>query len=326
MNESPICWLLSPGPVAYRKQLSGIANALGLSHQEKIVKRKKPWCWLPKNWTLGAFNQLDSGSATLIPPWPDVVISSGQYTIPYALAIRKANKNKTTLIHIQKPTINSRYFDAVIAPMHDHARGANLIETFGATHDVTDTALQQAADEFTPRFAQYNAPFLSIFIGGSSKKYDFTPDRAAQLANTLLDIAKRYPGTLLISGSRRTGDDNSAYFKRRFQDQSNIYLYNNVGKNPYMGMLALAETIMVTDDSISMISESAFTEKPLYLLRLPEQQQRKKISHFIDEAIKRDLVRYYDGSLQPWDKQPLNEVERILPQLQTLLTKGTQRT
>ena len=318
-HKTKTCWLLSPGPIAYRKQMSGIANALGLPFEEKIVKRKKPWCWLPKNWHLGALKQLDNGSATLLPPWPDIVISSGQYTIPYALAVRQANGGKTKLIHIQKPTIDPSSFDVVIAPEHDHARGKNLIETFGATHDVTTEALEQAAKEFAPRFSHLKQPFLSIFIGGTSKKYDFTPARAAQLASTILDIAKTYPGTLLISGSRRTGEENMTYFDRRFRDQPNIHLYNQVGKNPYMGMLALADTIMVTDDSISMISESAFTGKPLYILKLPEQEQRKKIGYFIDEAVKRGYVKYFEGSLEPWGKQPLDEVGRISDQVKSII-------
>jgi len=319
MKNSVTCWILTPGLPAFRKQTAGIAQILGVNFEEKIVNRKKPWHWLPKTWPLGALHQLEPGSSKLTPPWPDIVISCGQYTIPYALAIRKANKGKSLLIHIQKPSINHRKFDVIIAPEHDGAKGANVIETLGATHDVNTQTLQQAITEFTPRFKPFKAPYFSILLGGSSKKYKLTPEYTAQLANNILTIAKDYPGTLLISGSRRTGADNMRYLERRFKDQKNIYLYNNVGKNPYMGMLALADKIMVTDDSVSMISEACYTGKPVYLLRLPGQIQRKKIGNFIDSAIKRDHIRYYNGTLETWDVKPLDELQRIAPKLKQLL-------
>ncbi len=320
MAKSPTCWTLSPGPIAFGKQTAGVASALGLHFDEKIVKRKRPWCWLPKQWTRGALHQLTPGCHTLSPPWPDIVISCGQYTIPYALAIRKANNGYTTLIHIQKPTIDARYFDAIIAPEHDDATGTNVLQTLGATHNVTQAALNNAIEEFKPRFKPFKAPYLSIFLGGSSKDYTFTCDHAAKLATSILELAKTYPGTLLISGSRRTGADNMRYLERRFKDQKNIFIYNNIGKNPYLGMLALAQIIMVTDDSVSMISEACYTGKPVYLLRLPEQQQRKKISHFIQSAMERGHIRYYTDHLDPhWSGKRLDELERIIPSLKTLL-------
>lgn len=263
--------------------------------------------------------QLQAGCDRLAPPWPDIVISSGQYTIAYALAIRRANAGNTTLIHIQKPTIATHYFDAIIAPEHDHLSGPSVLNTLGATHDLNDDALNAARTEFAPRFKPFKAPYLSIFLGGSSKDYTLTAAHSAQLAETILDIAKHYPGTVLISGSRRTGAHNMSYFEQRFKERSNIFLYNNVGKNPYLGMLGLAEKIMVTDDSVSMISEACYTGKPVYLLRLPEQQQRRKIDEFIRSALQRQHVRYYDGSLESWDVLRLNETQRIIPELKALL-------
>lgn len=317
--DNSLCWVLIPDTPAFRKQTTGIAKALGTPYEEKIVARKKPWCWLPKKWARDALRQLTKNSTPLTPPWPDIIIACGQHTIAPALAIKRANKRKTTLIYIQKPCINPNCFDLVIAPMHDHATGSNIIETFGATHDLSLAALIEAKKHFAPKFAHYKPPFLSIFIGGSSKKYNFTAKHAATLANTIMDIAQGYHGTVLISSSRRTGEDNCQYLARRFQTQKNIYFYNEGAENPYMGMLALSEMIMVTDDSISMISEACFTGVPVYLLALPQQVQRKKIGAFIDEAIERQLIRYYQGSLDVWDKQPLDEVSRVLPEIQKAL-------
>ena len=314
-TEKKSCRVLIADAPAFRKQTAGIAQALGIPFEEKIVGRKKPWCWLPKRLYFRALKQLTKQSTPLTAPWPDVVVACGQNTISFALAIRRANKGNTKLIYIQKPSISPKQFDLVIAPMHDHVKGPHVIETFGATHDLSQTALHEACKKFSPLFERYKLPFISIFIGGASKQYPFTGKQAALLADTIIDIANHYHGSLLISTSRRTGDDNCRYLARRFQAYKNIYFYNGAGDNPYTAMLALAEMIMVTDDSVSMISEACYTGVPVYLLALPEQVQRKKIGEFIDEAIERQLVRYYQGSLDTWDKQPLDEVQRILPEL-----------
>lgn len=319
LKKNPTCWVLISDIPALRKQTTGIAKALGIPYEEKIVARKKPWCWLPKRCYLGAFKQLTKKSHLLAPPWPDIIIACGQNTIPFSLAIRRANKGKTKLVYIQTPNINPNCFDLIIAPTHDQLNKPNLIETFGATHDLSTATLREAAKEFTPTFLHYPSPFLSIFIGGASKKYAFSAKQAALLANTIIEIAKNYHGTVLVSPSRRTGEENCHYLARRFQAQKNIYFYNGISKNPYMGLLALSETIMVTDDSVSMISEACFTGVPVYLLALPERIQRKKIEQFITEAIERNLVRYYQGSIESWNKEPLDEVNRILPQIKECL-------
>ena len=95
MTQNITCWTLIPGPAAFHKQTAGVADALGVNYVVKKVNRNKPWCWLPKQCTVGALKQLRADSDQLEPPWPDLIISCGQYTIPYALAIRKANRGHT---------------------------------------------------------------------------------------------------------------------------------------------------------------------------------------------------------------------------------------
>ena len=45
-------------------------------------------------------------------------------------------------------------------------------------------------------------------------------------------------------------------------------------ENPYFGLLALGRIIVVTSDSISMISEACFTGKPVYVYELPGRRQK----------------------------------------------------
>ncbi len=315
MKPRATCWILTPGLAAFRKQTAGIAQALDLCYEEKILKRPKPWCWLPK--ICSCYVKIPA------PPWPDLVISCGASMIPFALAIRKASAHATKLIHLLNPHLPHRYFDVIIAPEHDRVSGVNVINTFGAIHDLTDEKLKQACDEFKPIFSAYPGPYLSIFIGGSTKKYTLTTARIAEFADTLIALAQHYKGTVLISASRRTGVEHINYLQQRFNAIKNIYFYAFHGANPYNALLALADTIMVTEDSISMISETLFTGKPVYLLKLPAYPQNKKHQRFIQAAIQRTYVRYFTGNLEHWSYPRLDEATRISRQLKELLYRDT---
>ena len=46
------------------------------------------------------------------------------------------------------------------------------------------------------------------------------------------------------------------------------FIWDGSGANPYFGMLGAADAIVVTADSVSMISEAAATGKPVYIVEL----------------------------------------------------------
>ena len=327
MNKDRItCWTLTNGVTAYKKQTAGIAEALGLNYIEKICKRHAPWRWLPANIKLNALNQLTQSSDSLKPPWPDLLISSGRRTIALSLAIKKASRQKTKVIYVQNPRINPKLFDVIISPEHDHLTGPNIIQTVGATHDITTEKLEAAKKEFELEFAKLPRPLLAIFIGGSNgsyprNHYHFGTAEAKQLAQTLIEISTDYPGTLLISSSRRTGKENTALMKSILSPYSNIHFYEESKKNPYLAMLALADTIMVTNDSVSMVSEACFTGKPVYLLPLPGYRAEKRRNYyFIKTSLDKGTIRYYNGSIERWNYQRLHEVERITPHIDKILS------
>ena len=47
------------------------------------------------------------------------------------------------------------------------------------------------------------------------------------------------------------------------------YLWDGEGENPYFGLLGLADFLVVTCDSVNMVSEAASTGKPVYVADLP---------------------------------------------------------
>jgi len=74
--------------------------------------------------------------------------------------------------------------------------------------------------------------------------------------------------SLFVTTSRRTGEAQLKILQEALTARS-TFLWDGTGENPFMGMLALADAILVTSDSTNMMVEAAGTGKPVHILQLP---------------------------------------------------------
>jgi mitochondrial fission protein ELM1 len=77
------------------------------------------------------------------------------------------------------------------------------------------------------------------------------------------------------------------------------------GDNPYFGILALADLIIVTQDSVSMISEASATAAPVMFAALPGFWRRQTL--FLKPLMDEDRIRPFDGHFATWPVSPLND-------------------
>ncbi|UNM06641.1 MAG: mitochondrial fission ELM1 family protein [Holosporaceae bacterium] len=71
----------------------------------------------------------------------------------------------------------------------------------------------------------------------------------------------------MVTPSRRTPQESLTAFRRALGD-CHHFIWNELGDNPYYGFLALGDIVIVTNDSVSMLSEAASLGKPLYTFAL----------------------------------------------------------
>ena len=97
-----------------------------------------------------------------------------------------------------------------------------------------------------------------------------------------------------------------------FFDKNQIII-TDVDKKAYLSSLKLADHIVITCDSTSMISEAAMTGKPIYVAQMPAMKKnyrfRKFFELFKSLNIIRDLPK--DHILSSWNYEKLNETDRI---------------
>lgn len=288
-------WTLTTGEAGMRTQALGLAEAVAeltpAEIVEKTVRPRAPWRWLPGHWAPRRLATVATEAGDFAPPLPDLVIACGRRSIPTALALREAG---VFTVYVQKPDGPTRNFDLVAAPRHDGLTGPNVVPTHGSLHRVTAEKLAAAAEAWRPQFNGFPPPRVAVLIGGKSRAYGFGAADARALADKLQALTET-GHSLLVTTSRRTGAENTAILREALPG-AYFWCADDGGPNPYFGLLALADHIVVTPDSANMLSEACFTGKPVHVVELPGGS--KRFLRFLDGL-------YADGCTRPLTGPPL---------------------
>lgn len=263
-------------------------------------KTFSPWLGLTRD---------DSFLPPLEPPWPDLLIAAGRKAAAASIHIRKRSGGRTFTVQIQDPRIAPHNFDLVAAPEHDPVRGDNVIVTTAAPNRVTPARLAQGREAF-PDLETFPSPRLAVLIGGNTRRVQMTRSVTLRLIDHLKAFLKNTPGSILMTASRRTGEDNIALLRHELTDPR-ILFWDGSGPNPYFGMLGWADAIAVTSDSVSMLSEACTTGKPVYMIALDGQTRR--LESFHRTLLDRKLVKPFTGKLESFSPPVLNDA-RIVAQ------------
>ncbi len=315
-GDSPSCWVVTDGAVGMVNQCAGLARLMGLDPEIKRVVPRAPWRWLPPGLWPAPFAALGPESDALAPPWPRVLISVGRRSVAFSMAVRRAAKGATFTVQIQNPHVALDKFDVVVAPRHDRVSGPNVIETMGAPHGITPEALAQAARRFAPRLAALPRPLVAVLVGGTSNSFRVGPEETARLAAGLRQAAQESGAGLVVTASRRTEPE-----ARRALEQGLAGLpceiWNGTGENPYLGYLGLADAIVVTCNSVNMVTESCATGKPVHVFMLPGGSRRFRRFHETFRAA--GYTRPFEGRIERWSYPRLLETARVAMEIRRRL-------
>jgi mitochondrial fission protein ELM1 len=228
--------------------------------------------------------------------------------VPVALAVKRLSAARTFALHIQDPRTARARFDLIAAPAHDRLAGENVMATAGSIHRVTPARLEEAAKSFRPRIEPLPHPRIAVLLGGDSKAFSFPREQGAALGAKLAALARETGGCLLVTASRRTRPETLAALTTAITDVPH-FIWDGTGDNPYFGFLALADAIVVTEDSVNMTSEAAATGKPIYVQALPGRSRR--LARFHAAMRERGVTRPFEGRLESWSSTPPNDTEAV---------------
>ncbi|MBC7132381.1 MAG: mitochondrial fission ELM1 family protein [Roseovarius sp.] len=292
----PRVWVLDAYRAGERTQLRALATALGWPFEIKRLGYRRfglASALLLRNDLKG----IDpAASDPLGPPWPDLVLSVGMRNEPVARWIRDRSGGRTKLVFLGRQWADPRHFDLIITtPQYPVPDRPNVLRNALPLHGVTRARLDEAAALWAPRLAHLPRPYLTLNIGGTSGPYAFGPHAARRLLRDTLALARARGGSLLVSSSARTPSDALDAFAAQTEVPMQLYRWRRDDPdNPYLGFLALADEVIVTADSISMLAEAASTGKPLHMFDISAGRHAMRHDMHLaagDRAAARALVR-----------------------------------
>jgi uncharacterized protein len=308
--------VVTDGSVGMENQCVGLARMMGLEPVVKRIAPRAPWRWLPPGLWPVPFAALGKNGDDLAPPWPRVLISVGRRSVALSMAVRRAAKGATFTVQLQNPKVALSNFDVVVLPQHDAVSGANVIVTMGAMHGITPGTLKAAAERFRSRLSHLPRPLVAVLIGGTSGAYRVGRAEIAQLTEALRRLAGETGAGFAVTPSRRTGDEAKAALRDGMAGLP-AEIWNGAGENPYLGYLALCDAVIVTCDSVNMVTESCATGKPVHVVELKGGNARFRRFH--EAFVRAGYTRPFVGRIESWTYPPLFETARVAAEIRRRL-------
>ncbi len=303
IDRPPRTWLMLGHKVGDNGQILALAEGLGWPYEVKhLVYRKTE---LLTNLLAGPTLEglVKERSSPLEPPWPELVISAGRRNEPLVRWIQReaGGPGKVRLVHVGRPWARHECFDLVITtPQYRLPHKPNILHNEAPLHRVTPERLARARERFADRLGQLPRPRIAVILGGHAGPYSLDRENGALLGWYAAKMAREAGGSLLVTSSARTPAAAVEALEAQLDVPAFLYRFRRDDPdNPYLGILALADELIVTCDSMSMLAEAIATGKPVWIFDL----LRGKGSHRppVPPGIRRRtlLERLADIRLQP---------------------------
>lgn len=235
----------------------------------------------------------------------DYIISCGSSVAGLNNFLASDYKAKSIVI-LRPGLLDIKRFDLAILPKHDIFSQEKDLPNIAATHAapnlITKVYIQEQRDLLLNRFSHLktNLRFkIGVFIGGNAKDVFVTERQIKILSRQLEEVARELKVKILITTSRRTPQRIEQMLHKQFKKNAccPLLILANQDNVPEAvgGILGLSDLVVVSGDSISMVSEAASSGKSTIVfspetrakvLKIPNKHQR-----FIDRLNERGFIR-----------------------------------
>ena len=197
----------------------------------------------------------------LIKNYADIVLSCGSSTAGVNLLLSRENNAKSVVV--MKPAlVKLKHFNLAIVPRHDTpAQKNNIVITNAALNLIDEKRLGFFADKLKDKIGPVEKKVVGILIGGDTKNFVMTLERIKDVIENAVKISVDYDMEILVSTSRRTSKKIEGYLKSRLSREGRCRLLIIANEdNPHgsvEAILGLSDIVLVSEESVSMISEAA---------------------------------------------------------------------
>ena len=306
--------LLTQGMHGMVSQVEGLARAMKLSFKHQKIELKPLWNLIPPKFTPISENLLTEKFVCD----SKVIISCGRKSVISSIALKKRFGKEIFNIHIQDPKVSFEHFDLIISPKHDNIKGDNIITTNGAIHYLTKKEISDNSKYL--KLEKEKKKIVAFIIGGPNKKYNYSEEQIHYTFNKVKTLFTPDKFKIIVIPSYRTPE---RVIKKAFNTFNfNHHVVRTVDKKAYLSSFAMADYIVVTCDSTSMISEAAVTGKPVYVAMMNPNRSGKRFANFYKQFNDLGITRELNDSVDSWSYDKLDEVNRIAPIIKEKMKKN----
>ena len=284
-------------------QVEGLAKALKFNFKHQKIKLKPFWNLIPPKFTPITENLLTEKFICD----SRVVISCGRKSVIPSIYLKNKLKSKIVNIHIQDPKVSLDNFDFIVAPEHDGLKGKNVLTSKGAIHYLRNNELNENENYLKPQINKEK--IVTLIVGGPNKYYDYNNKIIDEV---FLKIKRNFIDRgyqLIFIPSMRTPQN--IIDKANGTFDKNQVIISSVDKKAYLSSLKLADQIVVTCDSTSMISEAAMTGKPIYVAQMVTIKRNDRFKKFFNLFKSLNIIKDLENSVDQWSYEKLNETDKI---------------
>jgi uncharacterized protein len=275
----PRTWVMMGHKAGDNSQILALAEGLGWPFEIKHLVYRPTELLTNLLAPLTLLGIVRRRSSPLAPPWPDLIISAGRRNEPPCRWIQARADKPMRLVHVGRPWALIENFDLVVTtPQYRLPQRPNVLHNTTPLQRVADQHLREAAAIWAPRLAHLPRPYVAVMVGGNAGPYVLDPYAATLLGRAASAFARRQGGSLLVSTSARTPAKSIPALEAAIDCPADVFRWTrDAAENPYLGYLALADSVIVTCESMSMLTEACATLKPVYMFDLhtgPENRWR----------------------------------------------------
>ncbi len=248
-------------------------------------------------WCLKRFLKQD-GYDALIKRSVDIIISCGASTAAVNYILSKNNQAKS--IVIMRPSfLSMKSFDLVIMPRHDNPPDIkNVVVTEGALNLINEQYLKAQTEKLkgvlrpssiAPRF------YIGLLIGGDTKDFKLSKGLMKDIIGQIKSFAENEEAAILVTTSRRTSSEVEELAAQELGGYSRCKLLVIANKENLAfavgGILGLSKIIIVSPESISMVSEAASSGRHIIVFKSEVSHRHKD---FLTYLAKKQYIHFVE--------------------------------
>ncbi|MBF0485684.1 MAG: mitochondrial fission ELM1 family protein [Candidatus Omnitrophica bacterium] len=237
---------------------------------------------------------------------PDFVISAGARAA--TVNVWLAQDNRASNIAILRPgLVPLKHFSRVILPRHDIKNKkvpSCVVEVKAALNLIDKTYLDDNVKALENRFSHLKSnlrPKIGFLLGGDTKGLVMSEQQIRVVINQIKDAAQRFEMNILVTTSRRTSPMVEQLVSREFKDyeRTALLIIANRSNVPEAvgGILGLSDVVVVSGESISMISEAACSGKKTVVFPIDGPNLKpieNKYTRFADDLSRQGGIVFSD--------------------------------